>query len=147
MFADNAAMTFSWTLDSSDAKNIRCKLGSSNDSFSVTVDQFPCTLPNIITGHKVQGQSLNSIILGTLSPIHQYGTTGWIYVILSRVRTLSGLFLMVKLCTDVAKYKPRFHVMAEMKRLRAKEKNTLHRLANATFENITVDPERIAVHI
>ena len=104
-----------------------CKLGD-NNIFSVTITQFPCTLAYFITGHKVQGQSLNSVILGTLTPIHQYGTTGWIYVILSRVRTLSGLFLLVKLCTDVTKYKPRLNVMREMSRLREIEKQTLIRL-------------------
>lgn len=112
-------------------KNIRCQLGKNNSTFSVSLTQFPCTLANIITGHKIQGQSLNSIILGTLSKIHQYGNTGWIYVVLSRVRTLSGLFLLVKLCTDVKKYKPRLSVMREMKRLRAIESQTLSRLQKA----------------
>ena len=114
----------------------KCKLGD-NNIFSVTIIQFPCTLAYFITGHKVQGQSLNSVILGTLSPIHQYGTTGWIYVILSRVRTLSGLFLLTKLCTDVTKYKPRLNVMREMSRLREIEKITLIRLLSSSIgENI-----------
>ena len=112
-------------------KTIRCKLGKNNKTFSVSVTQFPCTLANIITGHKIQAQSLNSVILGTLSKIHQYGTTGWIYVVLSRVRTLSGLFLLVKLCTDVKKYKPRISVMKEMTRLRKIESQTLSRLQKA----------------
>jgi hypothetical protein len=63
--------------------------------------------------------------------IHHYGATGWIYVILSRVRTLSGLFLLVKLCSDVTKYKPRLNVMREMSRLREIEIRTLIRLASS----------------
>lgn len=112
-------------------KNIRCHLGKNNKTFSVTLRQIPCTLANIITGHKVQGQSLNSIILGTLSDKHRYGGSGWIYVVLSRFRTLSGLFLLVKLCTDIKKYKPRLNVMREMQRLRNIESQTLDRLDKA----------------
>ena len=108
-------------------KGIRCKLGN-NTTFSVSLAQFPCTLAFVLTGHKLQGQTLASIILGTLSKNHQYGTTGWIYVILSRVRTLSGLYLLIKLCEDVKKYKPRIHVMKEMERLRKIETITLNRL-------------------
>lgn len=110
------------------SKGVRCRLGKNNQTFSVSLKQFPCTLAFILTGHKLQAQTLLSIILGAVAPIHQYGTTGWIYVVLSRVRTLSGLFLLVKLCEDVTKYKPRLVVMKEMERLRAIEKATLHRL-------------------
>ena len=109
-------------------KGIRCQLGKQDKTFSVKLEQFPCTLAFILTGHKLQAQTLISIILGAVAPIHQYGSTGWIYVVLSRVRTLSGLFLLVKLNEDATKYKPRLTVMKEMERLRAIEITTLHRL-------------------
>lgn len=48
-------------------------------------------------------------------------------VVLSRVRTLAGLFILVKLCADVSKYKPRTMVMREMNRLRKIESQTLAR--------------------
>ena len=74
-----------------------------------------------------------SIILGGVAPIHQYGTTGWIHVVLSRVRTLSGVFLLVKLCEDVTKYRTRLVGMKEMERLRAIGKATLHRLQHMLY--------------
>ena len=110
------------------SKGIRCQLGKQNNTFCVKLEQFPCTLAFILTGHKLQAQTLISIILGAVSAIHQYGTTGWLYVVLSRVRTLSGLFLLVKLSEDITKYKPRTIVMKEMERLRSIEAKTLLRL-------------------
>lgn len=108
---------------------VTCKLGSSGKSFKVRVTQLPCVSALVLTGHKIQGQTLNSVILGALSPIHQSGQSGWIYVILSRVRTLNGLFLLTKLEEDVQKYLPRKNVMREMNRLRRIEKSTITRIS------------------
>lgn len=52
----------------------------------------------------------------------------WLYVVLSRVKTLSGFFTMVKLCPDIKKYKPRYDVIDEMKRLKDVEMKTITRL-------------------
>ena len=52
---------------------------------------------------------------------HRYGSTGWLYVVLSRVRDISGLFTLVPLSTDRGKYKKRHDVLQEMDRLRAME--------------------------
>ena len=43
-----------------------------------------------ITGHKLQGLSMDKIVVYDFD----YGKLNWNYVVLSRVRTLSGLFLM-----------------------------------------------------
>ena len=81
-----------------------------------------------MTGHRVQGQTVDSIILGDISTHHQYGSTGWIYVILSRVRSLQGLVTLTRLVEDPKKFKPRKHVINEMERLRHIEQRTLRRL-------------------
>ncbi len=60
--------------------------------------------------------------------MHRSGQSGWIYVILSRVRTLKGLFLLTKLEEDYRKYLPRKNVMKEMSRLRRIEKSTIARI-------------------
>ena len=113
-------------------KSLTYKLGNSDtQSFKVNITQFPCVSAMILTGYKVQGQSLHAITLGTLANNHKFGKTGWIYVILSRVRSYTGLFLLVKLPTDPRKYKPRVHVMKEMSRLRKIEKETLKRITFA----------------
>ena len=113
-------------------KSLTCKLGNSDtQSFKVNITRFPCVSAMILTGYKVQGQSLHAITLGTLTNNHKFGKTGWIYVILSRVRSYTGLFLLVTLPTDPRKYKPRVHVMKEMSRLRKIEKETLKRITFA----------------
>ena len=109
--------------------NIICKLGSTGKNFKVRVTQLPCVSALVLTGHKIQGQTLNSVILGALSPVHQSGQSGWIYVVLSRVRKLEGLFLLTKLEEDPRKYLPRKNVMKEMDRLRIIERSTIARIS------------------
>lgn len=107
--------------------SVKCKLGETGSSFKVKVTQLPCVSALVLTGHKIQGRTLDAVILGALSRIHKSGRSGWIYVILSRVRTLNGLFLLTLLETDPKKY-PRTDVMTEMNRLHLIEKSTLARL-------------------
>ena len=45
------------------------------------------------TGHKLQGMSKDALIVNSWG----YGFENWVYVVLSRVRTRSGLFLNKKL--------------------------------------------------
>ena len=74
---------------------VKCKLGANGSSFKVKVSQFPCVSSLVVTGHKIQGRTLDAVILGSLSKIHKTGRSGWIYVVLSRVKTLNGLFLLI----------------------------------------------------
>ena len=85
----------------------------------------------ILTGHKVQGITTDSIILGGTDPLVKYGKNGWYYVIFSRVTSLDGLYLMQKIEEDSTKYIPRYDVEDEMKRLRAIEQQTIARLSLA----------------
>jgi hypothetical protein len=61
--------------------------------------QFPIISNGVTTGHKLQGCSLDWLAVFELF----YGQN-WIYVILSRVRTMQGLYLSEALSTDVTKY-------------------------------------------
>ena len=110
------------------SNNILCRLGKDKKLCSLRARQFPCANALIMTGHKIQGQTVDSIILGDVSKHHQYGSTGWIYVILSRVRSIQGLITLIRLTEDPKKFKPRKHVVNEMERLRLIEKKTLQRL-------------------
>lgn len=52
------------------------------------MEQFPVMLATACTGHKLQGQSLNHLV------VHEWrNSPDWVYVALSRVRKLGGLFL------------------------------------------------------
>ena len=54
--------------------------------------QLPIISNTATTGHKLQGASLNELFVHTWF----YGTN-WVYVILSRVRTMNGLYFREKL--------------------------------------------------
>ena len=73
------------------------------------------------TGHKLQGMSKDKLIIVSWSFI-----PNWIYVVLSRVRTLKGLFLLRPLPTDCL---DRFQVPRELqafeRRMQALELNVL----------------------
>ena len=59
---------------------------------NVKLTAFPVVVNHATTGHKLQGQSKDSIF------VHAWSyTKNWVYVVLSRVRTLKGLFLREKL--------------------------------------------------
>ena len=55
----------------------------------VKVVQFGDNSNKATTGHKLQGVSLNQMVVRSWN----YSTPNWIYIVLSRVRALEGLFL------------------------------------------------------
>ena len=61
--------------------------------------QFPFISNNCTTGHKLQGCSLETLL------VNDWWYHGnWVYVVLSRIRTLKGLYLREKLSYDLTKY-------------------------------------------
>jgi hypothetical protein len=95
-----------------------CTVKVQNQNFKFKMKQLPIVALNAVTGHKVQGRTLPNIIVGSWSQSYRYGQDGWMYVVLSRVRTHKGLFLTELLSSaDMDKYKPRERVMAEVRRL------------------------------
>jgi len=54
---------------------------------SIVLEQIPVVVNFATTGHKLQGKSLQSLVIAEWSNIRN-----WAYVVLSRVRTLAGLF-------------------------------------------------------
>jgi hypothetical protein len=84
-----------------------------------------------LTGHKTQGLTTDSIILSGLAPKDKSGVSGWLYVILSRVKTIEGLFLMENIEKNTTKYNARNDVKRKMNRLRAINLQTIQRLQAA----------------
>ena len=68
---------------SSHKQGIRIKLGK------VKVTQVPVNCNIATTGHKLQGMSKDSLTVNSWG----YGFEHWVYVVLSRVQTRSGLIL------------------------------------------------------
>jgi hypothetical protein len=52
------------------------------------ITQFPVNLSVAVTGHKLQGMTLDMLVLCEISTVQN-----WLYVLLSRVTTLRGLYL------------------------------------------------------
>ena len=78
--------TYSCTIQfplTSDCEDLTMHLGNAR------VAQIPVNSNIATTGHKLQGMSKDTLIVNSWN----YQFSNWIYVVLSRVRTLSGLFL------------------------------------------------------
>ena len=58
-----------------------------------------------------------------------FSCLGWLYVALSRVRSIQGLYLLAPIETDPTKYALRLDVMALLERMQLIESATLARLA------------------
>ena len=62
-------------------------------------NQFPIISNTATTGHKLQGCSLDAILVNDWCY-----KANWVYVVLSRVKTLGGLYLRQELSYDLSKY-------------------------------------------
>ena len=58
---------------------------------SIKLRCLPVNLNHATTGHKLQGKSVDEIVIVEWSPEN---AKKWAYVVISRVRTLDGLFLL-----------------------------------------------------
>lgn len=62
-------------------------------SFSITLKQFPVVPSYALTVHRVQGMTLKSVIIGSFFEGRPQPSSA-VYVMLSRVKSASGLFLL-----------------------------------------------------
>ena len=61
--------------------------------------QFPIISNSCTTGHKLQGCTVDSILANDW-----YYGANWVYVVLSRVKTMKGLYIRKPLSKDLKKY-------------------------------------------
>lgn len=88
-----------------DGRKMKVKTG-------ISLFQFPLLLNHATTGHKLQGKSLDTLIIAEWSRLKN-----WAYVVLSRVRSLAGLYLMTPIPDDID-FRPDPRYLAMMDRLR-----------------------------
>ena len=62
----------------------------------IKITYLPITSSISTTGHKLQGKTLDNLVINSWG----YRCKHWVYVVLSRVRTLRSLILNVKLDED-----------------------------------------------
>ena len=124
-----------------DLKRIRFKMKAENFSPNVSVKslpmaprkleftcrmtQFPINLNDATTGHKLQGMSKDVVIItswpkGGLSALFK----NWEYVVLSRVRTLEGLYLFEPIDLEKS-FKPSREYQRYLLKAKEKEKKVL----------------------
>jgi len=91
---------------------------------SMKMNQFSMNINHATTGHKLQGKSLDQLFISSWS--YQ---RNWPYVLLSRARTLNGLFLRHKLKPAVGKDSKNYSVPLElvkmMKRFQTTKRPTI----------------------
>ena len=75
--------------------------------------QFPIISNSATTGHKLQGATLENLYITTWL----YGKN-WVYVVLSRVTSLDGLFLKEPLVYNMEKYKQNEEMAAMIRDLK-----------------------------
>ena len=98
--------------------------------FPLKVEQFGILVNVGTTGHKLQGMSKDIIIVADW----YYSVHNWVYVVLSRVRTLNGLYLLKPLDPDKY-FKSDHRLDGEVSRLLEVEKSTLEHIILTVFEN------------
>ena len=74
--------------------------------FKTSIVGFENTLSFAITGHKSQGTTLKNILIADVGN-HASGSTGWLYVVLSRVHDYKNIYLVDPLIDILKKYKNR----------------------------------------
>jgi hypothetical protein len=77
---------------------LRAKIGQ-REELSMKATQIPFIINNATTGHKLQGCGIDILF------IHGWVyVANWVYVMLSRVRTLNGLYMREPLSDDLSRY-------------------------------------------
>ena len=109
-----------------DTWDVLMKLGKTTRQYKY--HQVPAVLAYGVTGWNVQGRTLDNILVAQLTKSHKYGSTGYLYVMLSRVKSIEHFFLLQELCTDKKKYTPRKELENAMKTFEAKAKETYDRI-------------------
>lgn len=87
--------------------------------------QFPLTLAYAVSIHKVQGLSLNSLVISFELVKQRSFNYGHVYVELSRATSLNGIHILGKINSKHVKADPRVH--EEYQRLREVSKTMITR--------------------
>ena len=105
-------------------------------AFRCRMKQIPANSNDATTGHKLQGMSKDAIIVsswptGGLAAMFK----NWEYVVLSRVRTLSGLYLIKPIDMDKS-FQPSPQLASYMDRIRKFEKDMLEKRKQAISKTL-----------
>ncbi len=99
--------------------------------FTCRMTQLPVNSNDATTGHKLQGMSKDTIVITSWPKGGLF--KNWEYVVLSRVRTLSGLYLFKPIDMDKS-FKPSDELKQFFRRARAKERRFINSRENRLEE-------------
>lgn len=121
-------------------QKFQCKVKVSPNDLTVEKQQMKCNLLQLpvnasdaITGHKLQGLTKDRLIVYSWNK-----STNWIYVVLSRVRTLSGLYLVQSLSMKDIK-PPSQDYLAFLGRMKDLQQNELDRFHSFESDSNSID--------
>jgi hypothetical protein len=108
---------------------------------SMKMNQFSMNINHATTGHKLQGKSLDHLFISSWS--YQ---RNWPYVLLSRVRTLKGLFLRHKLKPAFGKDSKDYSVPLELIKMMNLFKTTKRPTVFDTFDSDDIRNAEESIH-
>ena len=109
--------------------SVNCKISQFADEMSLKAKftQYPVNTAVAMTGHKLQGRTLDNIIITSWPKNGLF--QNWEYTVLSRVKTIEGLYLFQEL--DIHKsYAASDQFKLFLTRLQEKEKQIISKLSN-----------------
>ena len=106
---------------------INCDDGSK--SVRIKRTQFPLTPAYSFTSYKAQGATLNKVIIDLDKHNNRSYDFAFVYVSLSRVRSLKDLLILRSFPKDILKIKLSDDLILEMKRLENLEQETLKNIS------------------
>jgi hypothetical protein len=95
----------------------KIRVNGKDVNLQAKLTQLPLVSMFALTGHKCQGRTLPALIVGPPKK-HANESSGWLYVMLSRVSQLKDLYLVEPLDTNLSRYTRRDGLIAEMQRIR-----------------------------
>ena len=102
----------------------KLKIGSEQYVTGMEGTQFPCVSNGCTTGHKLQGCTCIQMLVNDW-----FSGSNWPYVVLSRVRTMGGLYIREELDSDLSQYE----MPSSMKTMLQKFRDTI------ALNELTVD--------
>ena len=92
------------------------QLPEMKSDIATSMTQMPSVTAFAVTGHKTQGAPFKNIFLCGYDS-HGNGRSGWLYVVMSRVKDIKNIYLLTKLTKKASEFKTRERVVAEDNRL------------------------------
>ena len=114
--SESYAFTANWPVPENLQHSLGRRGNKSTEPIKMYGQQFPCVLNNATTGHKLQGKTVDNIFICNWNY-----TNNWVYVVLSRVKKHTGLYLHQPLDNNTERYQRPTSLRRMMAKFKTKE--------------------------